>query len=181
MSFHSDPDTPSDPKLRERLWQLMKDNRFVMFTSKHTNGHLHAQPMTVQNQQIAEDDMLWFFMSRHSEPVRNIAIDPQVNLANADPDQDRYISVSGQASVVNDRPRLQVLWNTMAQAWFPGGPDDPNLVLVGVKVLHAHYWDVKENKLVQLISMAKAVATGTTPGAMGDNGEIRLASPALSE
>ena len=37
---------------------------------------------------------------------------------------------------------------------------------------HADYWDVKENKLVQLYKMAEAAVTGKPPK-MGEHGHIR--------
>lgn len=159
---------------REQLWMLIKNIRFSMFTTRHANGHLHAHPMTTQNKLIEADDRLWFFMSHKSESVRSIAAQSIVNVAYVDPSQDRYVSISGNAAVVEDRAKIESLWSTASQAWFPGGTNDPDLALVGVKVLHAHYWDVKENKLTQLYEMAKAAMTGTTPSQMGESGELRL-------
>ncbi|MES2887770.1 MAG: pyridoxamine 5'-phosphate oxidase family protein [Pseudomonadota bacterium] len=159
---------------RDQLWALIKNIRFGMFTTRHANGHFHSHPMTTQNKLIEADDRLWFFMSRGSETVRSIAAQPTVNVAYADPGQDRYVSVSGEAKVVEDRAKMEALWTTMSQAWFPGGTQDPDLALVGVRVIHAHYWDVKENKLTQMYEMAKAAMTGTTPSEMGESGELRL-------
>lgn len=157
------------------LWAMIKDIRFGMFTTKHHGsshaGHLHARPMTTQNQDL-DDDRLWFFMSRQGDPVQDVIADPAVGLAYADPDSDTYVSVSGTARVVNDLDRTRALWNKAAQAWFPGGPEDPDLALVVVNIHHAHYWDVKENKLVQLLAMAKAALTGTVPK-LGESGEVR--------
>ena len=62
----------------------------------------------------------------------------------------------------------------MAEAWFPGGVDDPDLALVCVKINHANYWDVKESKIVQLYQMAKAVITGKPPTEMGEQAKIRM-------
>ncbi len=53
-------------------------------------------------------------------------------------------------------------------------PDDPDLALVSVAITHAHYWDVKESKLVQLYEMAKAALTGKPPSDLGESGEVRL-------
>jgi general stress protein 26 len=163
---------------REQLWELIKNIRFGMFTTRHQgNGHLHSHPMTTQNKLIEADDRLWFFMSRKSEAVQSLIAQPMVNIAYANPSQDRYVSVAGKAEVVHDRVRVEALWSTAAQAWFPGGTGDPDLALVGVTVLHAHFWDVKENKLTQLYEMAKAAVTGQTPTDLGESGEIRLAAP----
>lgn len=159
---------------RDTLWKLIKDIRFGMFTTRHGNGHLHSRPMTTQNTVIDDDDSLWFFMSRKGEPVADIATDKRVNLAYADTDDDSYVSVSGEAKVIEDMAKKTELWNKFAQAWFPGGIDDPDLALVQVTVVHAQYWDVKESKIVQIYKMAKAAITGERPSGMGESGEIRM-------
>jgi len=159
---------------REKLWHLIKDTRFAMFTTRHGNGHLHSRPMTTQNQAIDEDECLWFFMSRSGGPVADLRTEDEVNLSYSDPDKDRYVSVSGRARVVHNPAKLQKLWGKLNEAWFPGGVDDPDLALVEVQISHAHYWDVKENKLVQLYEMAKAAFTGKPPAALGESVEIRM-------
>lgn len=167
--------TTDEAQTRERLWALIKDIRFAMFTTHDTNGHLHARPMTTQNRSIDEDHSLWFFMSRSGEPVAELQADPNVNVAYADPDQDAYVSVSGVAQLVDDRTRARQLWSTMNEAWFPNGVDDPDLALVRVDIVHADYWDVKANKLTQLYRMAKAAVTGHPPNDMGEHGHVRMA------
>ena len=158
---------------RARLWGMIKDIRLAMFTTRHGNGHLHSRPMTTQNSRLDEDASLWFFMARNDEPIADLATDPGVNLAYADPGKDSYISVSGTAAVIEHLGKKQQLWSKMNEAWFPKGPTDPNLALVEVKIIHANYWDVKDSKIVQLFKMAKAAATGKPPH-MGEHGEVRM-------
>ena len=160
---------------RERLWSLIKDIRFAMFTARHTSsGHLHSWPMTTQNSKLDEDSGLWFFMSRRNETVADILQDPVVNVIYADPGADRYVSVSGNAAVVDDPAKKAQLWSKMAEAWFPQGANDPDLALILVRIVHANYWDIKENKIVQLFKMAKAAATGKPPARMGEHAEVRM-------
>jgi len=159
---------------REKLWALIKDIRFAMFTTRHQNGHLHSRPMTTQNSAVEEDSSLWFFMSRKGEPVADLVTDPVVNVVYADPGEDSYVSVSGIAAVIEDPAKKRALWSKLNEAWFPGGPTDPDLALVQVRIVHANYWDVKESQLVQLFKMAKAAITGTPPTGMGEHGEIRM-------
>ncbi|NIM43646.1 MAG: pyridoxamine 5'-phosphate oxidase family protein [Hydrogenophaga sp.] len=165
----------SEGKTRDDLWKMIKDIRFGMLTTRHSgeahDGHLHARPMTTQNKDL-DDARLWFFMSRRSGPVDDIVADPTVNVSYAEPDDDTYVSVSGIARVIPDVAQARALWNKAADAWFPGGPEDPDLVLVAVDIEHAHYWDVKENKLTQLMVMAKAALTGEPPR-LGESGEVR--------
>ena len=92
---------------REKLWDMIKDIKFAMFTTRHGNGHLHSRPMTTQNGKIDEDTSLWFFMSRAGEVVRDIAAEAAVNVVYADTDADDYVSVSGEARVVENRARSE--------------------------------------------------------------------------
>ena len=171
----TDHNTVTDPtEARTQLWDLIKDIKFAMFTTRHSNGHLHSRPMTTQNSKLDEDSNLWFFMSRRGDPVGDLAAEPIVNVAYADPGKDSYVSVSGTASVVEDAAKKQQLWSKLAEAWFSGGVNDPDLALVRVKITHADYWDVKESKLVQLYKMAKAAVTGKPPTDLGEHAEIKM-------
>ncbi len=171
----SEPTMTTDPKAgREKLWGLIKDIKFGMFTSRHGNGHLHSRPMTVQNKELGAEACLWFFMSRNNDAVGDLASNPGVNVSFADPSDDSYVSVTGNASVVDDQRKKDELFSTMAKAWFPGGSTDPDLALVRVDIVHAGYWDVKESKIVQLYEMAKAAVTGQPPTDMGEHGEVKL-------
>ncbi len=165
----------SDPTAaREHLSGLVKDIKFGMFTSRHGNGHLHSRPMTLQNKEIGADASLWFFMSRSNDAVADLAKDPAVNVSFADPSDDSYVSVTGNASVVEDMAKKEELFSTMAKAWFPRGVTDPDLALVRVKIVHAGYWDIEKSKIVQLYDMAKAAMTGEPPTDLGEHTEVRL-------
>jgi general stress protein 26 len=159
---------------RKHLWDLIKDIRFAMFTTRHGNGHLHARPMTTQNKAVDADESLWFFMSKSGDPVADLIADPTVAVVYADPGSDTYVSVSGTAAVIEDAAKKQQLWNKATEAWFPNGPGDPDVALVQVRIVHANYWDVKESKPVQLLKMASAAVTGKPPTGMGEHGEIRM-------
>jgi general stress protein 26 len=157
-----------------KLWEMVKDIRFAMFTTRHANGHLHSRPMTTQNRRDDEGDSVWFFMARSKESVQDLQADPQVNLAYVDGGADTYVSVSGTAEVVEDETKKRELWNKATEAWFPNGPADPEVALVRVRITHADYWDVKANKLVQLYAMAKAAVTGRPPSDLGEQGRVKM-------
>lgn len=159
---------------RDLLWNMIKGIRFAMFTTRHGNGHMHSRPMTTQNKALEADESLWFFMSKKGDPVADLKADPTVNVVYADPSADTYVSVSGTAAMIEDQAKKDQLWNKMTEAWFPGGPTDPDLALVQVQIIHANYWDVKESKIVQIYEMAKAVVTGKPPTDLGEHGEVRM-------
>jgi general stress protein 26 len=168
------PETTTQSNARKLLWELVKDIQFAMFTTR-ADGRLRSRPMTTQNSEADERASLWFFMSRGSEAVNDIGADPVVNVAYADPGRDAYVSISGEAAVVEDREKKEQLWSKLAEAWFPGGADDPDLALVEVRIEDAEYWDVKESKVTQLFKMARAAVVSDPPTGMGEHGEVHMA------
>jgi general stress protein 26 len=158
----------------QKLWDLIKGIKFGMFTHRHANGMMHSQPLTTMNKSMDEGDKLYFFVSRDSDVVKQLAQDDNVNVSYTSPSDDSYVSVSGKALLVEDMGKKEALWSPMAKAWFPGGPTDPALALVQVRISHAEYWDVKESKMVQVAKMVTAAITGTPPVNMGEHKELRM-------
>lgn len=159
---------------REVLWDLIKDTRFCMLSHRHADGSLHSHPLTTMNKELGADDSLYFFVSRQTEVGQRLRQDGSVNLAYANPDKDTWVSVTGTARVLEDLDKKRELFNVMAKAWFPGGPEDPELELVAVEIDEAEYWNVKENKLLQLLKMGKAAVTGDRPKKMGEHKEVHF-------
>jgi general stress protein 26 len=160
----------------QTLRDLIENIRFAMFTTRSREGMLRSRPMTAQNADADDPDAsqrLWFFMSRSTDPVRDISFDPKVNVAFAHPGEDAYISVSGTAQVINDLAIKRQLWSKMTEAWFPKGVEDPDLALVRVEIDEAEYWKIKENKLMQMARMAKAAMTGKRPTNLGEHAQVR--------
>ena len=163
-----------DSPAHETLWKLIKDIRFAMLTHRTSSGMLHAHPLTTQNRSIDEHNELYFFINKSGELYERLLTDGEVNVSYADPDEDSYVSVSGQARFVEDRTLKEALWSPMAKAWFPGGVSDPDLALLAVRIRHAEYWNVDESKMVQLFQMAKAAITGEPPRHLGEHKELTL-------
>jgi general stress protein 26 len=158
----------------DKLWELIKDTRFGMLTHRHSDGQLHSHPLTTQNKKVDEQSTLYFFVPRDGDIVRHVATDPSVNVAYANTDADSYVSVTGSASVLEDQAKKEELFNPAAKAWFPGGPTDPNLALLAVRILDAEYWDVDDSKMVQLLKMAKAAVTGQPPQNLGEHKKLNV-------
>jgi general stress protein 26 len=111
-------------------------------------------------------------MSRSSEPVKELLVDPRVNVSYIGSENDVYISVAGSARMVDDMPSKERFWSSMVEAWFPQGITDPDLVLVCVEIDSAEYWNMTDGKLTQLAKMAKAVWKGEPPTDMAEHGTI---------
>ena len=118
-------------------------------------------------------ELLYFFVPKDGDIAQRVANDSTVNVAYADPGKDSYVSVSGQAALVDDQAKKEALFNTMAKAWFPKGASDPNLGLLAVTIIEAEYWNVDDSKMVQLYKMAKAAMTGQPPKDMGEHKTLK--------
>ena len=153
-----------------KLKELLEGIDFCMLTTLD-RGHLRSRPMSTQ--QVEFDGDLWFFTSDTTHKVEEINKDGRVNVAYSQPDENRYVSVSGNAEVVKDRAKIEELWNPIHRAWFPEGLDDPTLCLLKIKIEQAEYWDAPSSKIVQIFGFVKALATGTE-ASYGENEKISL-------
>lgn len=159
----------------ERLAKLIHGIEFAMLTTTSVDdGALRSRPMTLQNTPF--DGELWFFVGRSTSQAQDVAEDAQVNLAFAEPKDNTYISVSGQAEVVFDREQAAQMWNPILKAWFPQGLEDPELALLRVHVESADIWDSPSSKVVQLVGFAKAILTGKRADSaeLGDRRHITM-------
>ena len=161
-----------DQNSHEVLWDLIKDTRFCMLAHRHDDGSLHSHPLTMQNQKLDEGSTIYFFVSTKSEVGQRLRKDGNVNLAFANVKADTWVSISGTATILEDAQKKKELFNVFDKAWFDG-PQDPEMELVAVKIHEAEYWNVKENKLLQLLKMGKAAATGTRPQ-LGEHKELHF-------
>lgn len=155
----------TDLEAKEKVWNLIKDISVALLATRSAEGHLHARPMVARQERF--DGVLWFFTPLHCRKVEEIKADPEVLLSYSRPEDQHYVSVSGQAEIVYDRGVIAELWTEPMRTWFPKGIDDPNLVALKVTVESAEYWDVPSSALVYAYGYAKARLTGKSPK-MGD-------------
>jgi general stress protein 26 len=122
----------------QRLTELIRDIRVAMLTTATEDGDLRSRPMVPCH--TDPEGGLWFFTRAGDAKVEEARLHPHVNVSFADPDGNRYVSVSGTAAVVRDRARVRELWDENARDWLPGGPEDPQVTLLRVDVQRAEYW-----------------------------------------
>ena len=152
-----------------KLVELTKDIKITMFTTLDAEGHFVGRPMA---QHLVEPDGdLWFFAERSSQLVSEITANPHVGLTLTS--NDTWISIDGEAAVVEDRAKAEELWNAWVEAWLPEGPDDPNVVLIKVDPHTAEYWDTPGGRVASLLSFVKAKVTGE-PYEGADRGTVAL-------
>jgi general stress protein 26 len=135
-----------DPRAAAKLRALIDDIAVAMVVTVTPDGALRSRPMLTQD--VEEEGELWFFTSAESGMVHDIAEEHAVNINYSDPAQDRYVSVSGQATLIRERSKVEELWSSTLSRYFPRGMDDPDLALLRVRIESAEYWDSSRSQMV---------------------------------
>lgn len=123
-----------DPKeLKHKFWQALAASPFVMLQLE--GDPASAAPMTVQLDEEA-DHAVWFFAGRDSRFARLGA----ATATFASKGHDVFARISGTLHEETDPARLDKEWNSFVAGWFPGGKDDPDLLLLRLELGDAAIW-----------------------------------------
>jgi general stress protein 26 len=158
----SDRDTDLD-----KLVELTRESRFCMLTTVDADGRLVSRPMSRQDVDL--DVELWFIATRDSRKVEHIRRDPHVSVTVAG--SSSWVSLAGTAEMVDDIDKLREVWSTFAEAWLPGGPEDPDAILIRVDAETAEFWDNPGGRVASVVSLVKSKVTGE-PYDGGDHGVV---------
>jgi general stress protein 26 len=152
----------------ERAWELMKKIGFAMLVTRD-GDKLRARPMSAYLRR--EDNAIYFLSDARRHKDEEIARNPSVNLSFADAGSMKYVSLTGTATVSNDRARIKEMFSTPAKAWWDSA-DDPNIRVLKVTPDDAEFWDTP-GSVIAYVKMAVAAATGTRPE-IGDNRKVSM-------
>ncbi len=124
---------------RQHLAQMIQGIKVAMLTTIGPDGSLRSRPMATLPAEF--DGTLWFFTNANSPKVDEVQHEQHVNVSYDDCEDHRYVSISGRATVIQERPKLEELWSPILLAWFPLGLEDPQLALLRVEADSWEYWD----------------------------------------
>lgn len=154
----------------EKLREMIKDIDLCMLTTVDESDDLHSRPMSL-NSDVDEQGNLWFFTSSNSHKASEIERTPNVNVSFIDTRKQHYVSISGTAELVRDKQKIKELWKPVLKAWFPDGPDQPDVALLKIKMTKAEYWDGPSSTIAQAISFVSAIFTGKQAD-LGENKKL---------
>lgn len=154
----------------QKLGSLIEGIKFAMVTTQTSSEELHSCPLTTQQAEFDGD--LWFVISKSSQVAKNIEAHAPVNVSYAS-DKGVYVSVVGQAELLQDRAKLEEFWNPAFKVWFKQGIDDPEIILLKVHVTSAEYWESPSLAVTRLAAFAKAFVTGKTDS-VGEHRKLNL-------
>ena len=153
----------------EKINDMVKDIGVAMLTTVDADADFHSRPMVTQEQDFDGD--VWFFADRTSDKVREVMQNSSVNVSYAN--GGNYVSIAGNAYIVDDVQKKKDLWNEGLSVWFENGPESPEVILIRVDAKTAQYWDSADNAIGKAINAAKVLITGDKDAA-GDSDKVQF-------
>jgi len=159
----------SDAESISKVTGIINDSHIGMFTTINEEGALVSRPLAVQD--VQDDGDMWFFTSANTSQVAHIKANPAVNVSFGQ--RTEWVSVAGTAEVVTDRQLIRDMWNQVVEAWFPDGPDTPEVVLLHVDSDSAEYWSSPGGTAATVLQWIKSKVTHNRMS-VGESGTVEL-------
>lgn len=131
---------------------------------------LHGRPMHAAHIDPAKKQ-IWFYTRLASGKSEDLAQNGRVCLCFARPSKGDYVSVSGEGHIDPDREMIHAHWSRFVDAWFPEGPDGPDVGMIRVDVESGEYWDSESSSVLSALKMLHASAANETPD-LGRNRKV---------
>ena len=155
----------------EQIQEVVKQSASCFFcTAVSLGGSGAARPMTVQK--VDGNGNLWFLSAADSHTVMELAENPAVRLFFQGSEHSGFITLTGRATLSQDKRRIKELWEPVLKTWFTEGEDDPRITVIRFEPQGGYYWDNKHGNMVAGIKMLVGAAVGKT---LDDSIEGKLA------
>ena len=144
----------------DKFKELVKHNPVCLFTTDLSKTPLQTRPMSTQK--VCDQGNFWFLSDRDSDKNQEISNESEVQLFFSNTGDSEYLTVFGEATISEDKKKIEELWTPIAKAWFTEGKDDPRISVIKVTPKDAFYWDTKSGKMISMIKIAASVLAGKT-------------------
>ncbi len=120
--------------LKHQFWTALAASPFVFL--QHNGQPDSAVPMTAQLDRDAHA-AIWFF-TRKDHPL---APGGPATATFAAKDNQLFARLSGYLAPETRREKIDQHWSRVIESWFPGGKDDPNLLMLRMDLDEAEIWN----------------------------------------
>ena len=121
-------------ELKEKFWRALADSPFL-FLARDDNPQ-EAVVMTAQLDKDADSE-IWFFTTKDHHLAKMGA----ATATFAGDGHEIFARFQGNLTEETSRERLEKQWSNIVEAWFPGGKDDPNLLMLRMDLGSAEIWN----------------------------------------
>ena len=158
----------SPEEAADRIWELAEKIDICMLTT-WDGSKQRSRPMSARVRR--DENAIYFLTDIETHKLTEIERFPNVSLGWADNGGHKYVVISGDAEVTNDRAKIAELWEGFDKAFWDD-ENDPQIRLLKVTPEEGEVWD-SPNMLISGAKMLFAAATGAKPD-MGDTGRARM-------
>lgn len=120
-------------ELKTKFWHAMQASSYVMLELDADPDTI--APMTAQLDKDA-DSAIWFFTTKGN---RFSDLGPATAAFSAK-GHDLFARFHGNLVIETSRERLDKQWSNFVAAWYPGGKEDPNLLMLRMDLGRATIW-----------------------------------------
>lgn len=153
---------------RDRAWELAEKIRYCMFVT--WDGKKQAA-RAMDSTARKDDGAIYFLTDKAGKKVSEIKKFPVVTLTYADTSGFKFVTMSGEATISNDREMIRELWSAANKAWWDSA-EDPDIRVITFVPAEAEIWD-SPNLLVSTAMMFTAAVTGAKPK-IGDHAKVAM-------
>ncbi|GAA97378.1 uncharacterized protein L969DRAFT_23814 [Mixia osmundae IAM 14324] len=175
----AETDAPLAQK-RDEVFKIISEVKTAMLVSKGPVG-LHSRAMAPASQEGLVFEFIYNQESNKEEELQN---SPDVNISYFSPSSTSWVSVAGQAKLVDDVEHIKKIWNPLTSAWFgdlgdgkhTGSYDDPRVGIISVKPSSIRYWLSTSNSVSSITQIVGSAITGKTasPGVIRELSSTEL-------
>jgi general stress protein 26 len=123
----------SETEIRGRFWNELSKSPYLMVSLDR--GHRHGVPMTAQLDAHA-DHCIWFYATRENR----LAPGGPAMAQFAARDHGLFACIDGMLAQEADPAVIDRYWSKAVAAWYPGGRDDPDLLMLRFDLGTAEIW-----------------------------------------
>lgn len=165
-----DPKQLSPDQQLARVWNILEHNSIGMLTTRFGGG-LRARPLDARPDR--DEDVIFFVTDVRGLKDDEVKAAPDVCFTVVSDKDKAYLSITGQASVSRDPARASKIWKKADDVWWPGGPNDPNVLVLRIDPATAELWDGPASKAKAAFEFAKARETGEKPN-LGEKRKVTV-------
>ena len=141
----------------DRVWTLIGEIPVAMVVTHDGQGqHMRARPMAMRP--VREEGAIYFLTDVDAPKAEEIRRNELVCLALADNKKQKYVSITGEAEIIDDRDRVKEIWSIYDKAFWPD-KDDPRIRVLRVTPESAEFWEGAAT-VVTAVKLVAAIASG---------------------
>jgi general stress protein 26 len=146
-------------KALKHVREIIERINLCMFCTRLGHVPFASRPMTTIK--VDEESRIWFFSNEASRKNAEINHDDRVELLYEDLNNSEFLAIHGTAEIIINSQMCLELWKPTAGAWFPNGPEDPELTIIIVTPIFCHHWFAKQYKLIAMQTKGQSKMVGS--------------------